>query len=564
MKKSIYTIMLVITALGLSLNKASAKYHILSHSATDSCGTGTSIYTTIDTGATGLKLETAYGDGTMDTMSTYGTIPAYAYGYHTYSSPGTYTVKEVILNGSSRVDSITYSYTFQPCGYIWGYLYHDLNSNCVFNSGSEPFISGSYSIEVDSASTPVDTITGCYGYYWYQTHSYGTSFTFKLLTYPTGFTATCPSSHSITATSGVYLVHGGDFGFECSTSSSFDVSISGYSFASKYRYFAYALTYNNSCNPESGTVTINVDSRYSHIGYIWPTTGTVSGNTVSWSYTGLSNDHPEIYEVSAYGDSSALATPGTLDTTTMSITPTSGDADTTNNYYTATDTVRSSWDPNDKEVSPAGNVPAGTTLTYTLKFENTGNAPAMNIHILDTLSGNLDANTFQVISSTAPVAATKFNAAGKTIVKFDFANINLPDSSHHGQADGFVKFSIKTKSSLATGSKVDNQAGIYFDDNGVVMTNLVENTIKPLAIPVVNSTTSVLIYPNPVHGILSVKTNNSDFNSIIILNTLGQELIHQPINSNTTRLDMTRLTPGLYYIMLKGTNGVKVEKVEKL
>ena len=57
------------------------------------------------------------------------------------------------------------------------------------------------------------------------------------------------------------------------------------------------------------------------------------------------------------------------------------------------------FDPNEKEVDDVtltpGELAAGKYLEYTIHFQNTGNAPASFIRVIDTLSANLDASTFE-------------------------------------------------------------------------------------------------------------------------------------------------------------------------
>ena len=106
-----------------------------------------------------------------------------------------------------------------------------------------------------------------------------------------------------------------------------------------------------------------------------------------------------------------------------------GDIDTSNNTFTFCDSVRAAWDPNIKTVTPLGGIEAGELLTYTIQFENLGNDTAFNIHIIDTLSDNVDAGTFELLSSTHPVNAIETGYGTTKIIKFDFPNIKLPDAS---------------------------------------------------------------------------------------------------------------------------------------
>ena len=62
------------------------------------------------------------------------------------------------------------------------------------------------------------------------------------------------------------------------------------------------------------------------------------------------------------------------------------------------DEVRCSYDPNDKAVSPAGcgalgNVALNSALTYRVRFQNLGNAPARRVFIRDELDPKLEPDT---------------------------------------------------------------------------------------------------------------------------------------------------------------------------
>jgi hypothetical protein len=119
---------------------------------------------------------------------------------------------------------------------------------------------------------------------------------------------------------------------------------------------------------------------------------------------------------------------------------------------------------------------------------------------------------------------------------------------------------------LVTGTNIPNRAGIYFDDNDVVMTNSVVNTIgcPTLNEPIVKPNAShISIYPNPTTGILTIKTPKDDFTSLAITNSIGQLLLNEPITNTLTTINGNTLAPGLYYLTLKGESGVEVRKFVK-
>ena len=145
-----------------------------------------------------------------------------------------------------------------------------------------------------------------------------------------------------------------------------------------------------------------------------------------------------------------------------------------------------SYDPNDKTVFPIGKGPDGEikkdqTLDYTIRFQNTGNASAIDIVLKDTLDANLDITSFKLIAASHNVKLTSLNDRQ---IHFMFENINLAASSYdEPNSHGFVKYSLDPKNNLNPKTKIKNTAYIYFDKNPAIITNTVTNTIECYKIP---------------------------------------------------------------------------------
>jgi uncharacterized repeat protein (TIGR01451 family) len=144
--------------------------------------------------------------------------------------------------------------------------------------------------------------------------------------------------------------------------------------------------------------------------------------------------------------------------------------------------ILGSYDPNDKLVSPVGFTdkhitPPNTPLEYTVRFQNTGTAPAFNVVILDTLSQHLDMNTFEVLSVSHSYELIILGDESP-VLKWVFKDINLPDSTINEPAShGFVRYKILPKTDTPLGSEIKNFADIYFDYNDPIRTNTTLNTI---------------------------------------------------------------------------------------
>ncbi len=141
-----------------------------------------------------------------------------------------------------------------------------------------------------------------------------------------------------------------------------------------------------------------------------------------------------------------------------------------NNRDTLLQAVRTSFDPNEKEVSVQKQLwsDTGKAIVYTVHFQNTGNDTAFYVRIADTLSSKHDIKTFSFINASHPVS-TEIN---NNIINFIFNPISLPDSNHNeNQSHGFVKFSIKPKAPFSLTDTLYNRSAIYFDYNSPVITN---------------------------------------------------------------------------------------------
>ena len=254
--------------------------------------------------------------------------------------------------------------------------------------------------------------------------------------------------------------------------------------------------------------------------------------------------------------------------------------------------IRCSYDPNDKLVNPARRenyTLFDEELVYTVRFQNTGNFPAQDVVIRDTLDEQLDVSTFKVIgSSHSEVLNTSIT--DEKYLEFQFYEIYLPDSlSNEEASQGFVTYTIKSKEGLSDLIDIQNTASIYFDLNPPIVTNTTTNTmitsfdfdgdgsdiyedcndydgsIFPDAVDIPNngidencdgedgtvSTTelsgfNVKVYPNPVKGLLNVESDEPILR-IQLIDLAGQHLR----SSQTTQLDVSQLSEGLYFLKIE-------------
>lgn len=235
--------------------------------------------------------------------------------------------------------------------------------------------------------------------------------------------------------------------------------------------------------------------------------------------------------------------------------------------------IRYSYDPNDKQVQPAGltaagNIEPGTWLRYRIRFMNKGNDTAFAVRVVDTLSRHIDLASIRFGASSHPYVPL-LSGKGRPVLTFQFTGIVLPDSARSGAASqGFVDFSVRTNPNAPLGTEIRNFAEIYFDYNDPVRTNTTLNTLyRPVVVPGLIDTLLVSakparrallrVEPNPAHT--SLRVLGAGPQPLELLNAEGRRVLYHPSPSGDTLLNIEPLPVGLY-LLRQGSSSVRVIK----
>jgi hypothetical protein len=127
-------------------------------------------------------------------------------------------------------------------------------------------------------------------------------------------------------------------------------------------------------------------------------------------------------------------------------------------------------------------------------------------------------------------------------------------------------YTIKNKTSMATGNVALNRVGIYFDYNDVLMTNTATATKGCPEAPnsVTTATaTSFSLYPNPAQQLLTIQSPADSYSQLTITSIVGQQLLQQPVTQPQFTINISTLPPGIYYATMQGTAGTTVKKFVK-
>lgn len=483
-------------------------------------------------------------------------------------SSTTYPGTGVLLNALNTIPSgLSYSFGICPAAgipfsYITGNLYEDANGNGLKDVGEI----GKPNVLLHESLQNYYAVTDANG-------DYSMLFTDSNLTYtvnailPTYWNlTTTPVTYSITPLS--QSTTNADFGM-MATPNVHDVSI-----ACNYTNLPWpnanvnflATYHNNGTVVETGdSIFFTKDAHYSFVSSV-PAPTSVNGNEIVWVYSNLLIN--EFRNITVHLHADTLITIGDTLHSSWHINPLASDAAPANNDVNITQACLSSFDPNFKSVSPEGNIVNTQELQYTIHFQNTGTFLAQNVFLYDTLNSNLDVSTFKLIANSHPVTYT-INGAGN--LRFQFANINLPDSNSNEPAShGAVTYSIMPKVGLAPASVIHNTASIVFDFNTAVVTNTTENIIIS-NMPngwneIVNAENPISVYPNPATQMITISAQENLSNAVISIYDLSGKLVLQKeiqSKNKKTNLDISSLGNGMYMIQVNNNNRLSRFKLMK-
>ncbi|WP_375560901.1 BspA family leucine-rich repeat surface protein [Bernardetia sp. OM2101] len=313
----------------------------------------------------------------------------------------------------------------------------------------------------------------------------------------------------------------------------FNVNIVGGVFRPAIPTTITVLANNYSCAPKSGELKVTLPSNVTY-NSASITPNRIVGNDLFWNVTDLNYDRNFVVRVSVTPDISLNI--GDEVCFAGHITPETTDYYRANNLKQYCFPIVNSYDPNDKQVYPQGICDEKFTkrsdlpLTYTIRFQNTGNAPALNVRIADSLSSLLNRRSLRVVGSSHPMVVD--TTANNNVINFVFDNINLPDSTTSPElSQGYVIFELDEIAAHTDTSRIENKSYIYFDTNAPIITNTVKNTIVDV-LPQCNPTT-----PNPPIADCTLPTNLS---TEILTSTRVKLSWTTPSNTNAVNYEVLR------------------------
>ena len=324
----------------------------------------------------------------------------------------------------------------------------------------------------------------------------------------------------------------------------------------------------------SGKVGVKLDPKFSYLSADPAPTNILNGDSLIWDITQFNLfEKRQIYIAGKIATSAPL---GSLLKTNSTLTVDGTDQDISNNHFVTCDTIRGSYDPNEKRVEPSkgltkAEIAAGKPLTYTIYFQNTGTYEADRVRITDKLDTALNWQTLRLLQASHEVSS--FNLLPSGLLEVVFNHIALPDSnSNEPGSHGFVQFSIERNKQFKPSDEILNKASIYFDFNDPIITNTVSVGVVPEPVAVFEPAGSkggspaLDISPNPANAYFMVHTLNQlrGQGELQVIDLNGRVCYRQKVTDCATpiRVETAGMASGIYLVRVADAQGAMVGKVD--
>jgi hypothetical protein len=258
---------------------------------------------------------------------------------------------------------------------------------------------------------------------------------------------------------------------------------------------------------------------------------------------------------------------GDVLTDSAAISAPSNDINTSNNTFSNAQVVVASYDPNEVTEAHGGKIlfnqfTANDYLYYTIHFQNTGTANAINVRVENVLDARIDPTSIRMISASHDYILERVN--NHLVWKFNFINL-VGALQNEDLSKGYITFKVKLHPGFAVGDIIPDNASIYFDANPAINTN----TFNTQFVTTLNNSTftsnDIAIYPNPAHNVVQINLQNTSetLTSIKLFDVLGKTINSiENIKANQTTIDVSNLSKGVYLLELTSEHNLK--QIKKL
>ncbi|WP_445716375.1 T9SS type A sorting domain-containing protein [Flavobacterium sp.] len=471
------------------------------------------------------------------------------------------------IPGYVRINDLGNSQGTIDCTGIRLNAFLDQNTNGIQDNGEINFPLGQFQYEINNNGTThnITSPTGMYTIYENNASNlYNINYTIDPA-YAAMYAITTSNYNNVSASSGSGIT---TYNFPVTIVQSYnDLAVTLIPMNSPRPGFTYAnkIFYGNIGNQAiaSGTLTFTKDNAIT-ITSISESGTTTTPTGFSYDFTNLLPFEYREITVTFQVPTIPTVTAGEYLTNSVSILPLTDDIVPENNTSTLSQMIINAYDPNDKMESRGEEIlfssfTSDDYLYYTVRFENTGNANAINVRINDVLDARLDENSIKMIDASHSYVLDRIN--NNLTWKFD--NIMLPVSvANTDIGKGYVIFKVKPKPGYSVGDVISNTASIYFDFNPAIITNTFTSTFVATLNSASFTGNSFLIYPNPTSDYCTITSGDAQLiKTVNIYDVLGKRIFSKDGNNELVQvINTSEFNSGIYLIEIIDNNNQHTTK----
>lgn len=443
---------------------------------------------------------------------------------------------------------------------IYGYIYRDVNQNCIFDSGDKPLTG--YKVLNDS-----NTLIGMsneLGEYFISSPPKG-NIKLHCQFKPFAYKVNCPDSNTIHINyNSDTIIENVNFGITANEDY-FDVQTSlSSSVLRRGQSSKLSVYYKNKGNSIATNIKLyipvpnNIKLNYMDSIYI------NGGDTLIIDIDSLEENEEGVLSYyfivnpSYFNVDDEICFKVFIDSLTNL-----KDSILSNNKYKLCGRVNAPYDPNIKALAVnTEKTKFDTHIDYTIHFQNTGNDTAFRVMVVDTIDTRyLDLSQFEMNWSDANCEPYIVGNA----IYFIFPDIRLPQlaTSNEKSISGFG-FRLGLKSNTSKEESFTNKASIYFDfEDAIVTKDAVCNIVSPIKITSLSAPSSCEIVPNTIsfRSVIPLNQDNiysvelSDINGNFVNSTILREKASFSLNDTIIFTPPANLS-GNYKIRMRTSSPV--------
>ena len=215
----------------------------------------------------------------------------------------------------------------------------------------------------------------------------------------------------------------------------------------------------------------------------------------------------------------------------------------------------------DVDSIPFDSIGLSPFLEYTIYFTNLGLDTVHRLLVLHNIPLMERANTFELMAASHPL--TLHYEMDNRLLRFDFDSIELTDTiTDSFNAHGFLRYRIRVRPNLLSGSTIYSRAFFYFDGGQPVVTDTATTVIfSMVGIYDAEKPNIVNVYPNPASDLIFIPRwplQWSGITSFSIFDLSGRLLKYGNFSATSTEdylLSIADLESGIYILEIQNSLG---------